>query len=104
MGSPILNDAQRRRNQIAEAAKLVREWRVTPETTLDDLDLTVRTYNSLARMGVATVGDILSDRLDLAELDQLSQEHFEIVMQEACGRLVAGGIDENILPEWLTKP
>lgn len=99
---PLSDDALTRREQYAEAARMVRELRATPETTLEDLDLTVRTYNRLCQIGAKTVADILAGEVNLAAIDHIPLEEFEVVMAEVRNRLVAGGIDENLFPQWLS--
>lgn len=99
---PLSKSATVRREQFAEAARVARELRVTPETTLQELRLTAWARSNLDRMGIRTVQDILADEADLWALEHLSLEDFVGVMVELCNRLVAGGIDESTLPAWVT--
>ena len=62
---PLSRSASMRRAQFAEAARVARELRVGPETTLQQLELTAWARSSLERMGIKTVQDILADEADL---------------------------------------
>lgn len=90
-----------RQQKVADAAASAQHWRVTVRTPIQDLDLTVRAYNTLARAGLTTVGEILRSKEKPSQGPLDSLEQFDAALQEIKNRLVAGLIDEAKLPSWL---
>ena|SRR5688572_2180302 len=96
-------EAQRLREQKAAEALLIKD----EDTLIEDLDLTVRAYNTLKRMGINTVRDILSPERSRQEIE-LATHHLRSGRLEhdlyLYRRLVAGGIKEDRIPSWVPHP